>query len=52
MYFKCPAINMSRFTTLSIKGFEIALHRIYKNYFDVFTNASPCAMIRDFFLIW
>lgn len=40
---------MNRLTTLSIKGFEIALHSIYKYYFDVFTNASPCAIIRDFF---
>lgn len=40
---------MNKVTVLPIKGFEIALHSLYRHYFDVFTDAFSYTIIRDFF---
>lgn len=49
MYFKLSAKNMNKVTVLPIKGFEIALHSLYRHYFDVFTDAFSYIIIRNFF---
>lgn len=51
MYFKLSARNMNKVTVLPIKVFEIALHSLYRYYFDVFTDAFSYAIVTDFFFL-